>query len=475
MESTVCLLCLKHKEPLKVSSTAFETDVINTITLHFWFTNEIAQKHFVCNDCWKQVDEFDKFYKEVELIHETRYCIEVSVECPKSSTNVQEVYWDDGSDADDIDEKIERIFDVVQEQHQKKSCVDDLPEKDDMDSFDAKQNGTCNEVHQGTMLKEFVSIDVSDALDEGHFYPKHSFGLSDIEDEPSDTEIGISLDTHDKILSKQCETPALTPVPENTSYKCQSCDTIFVKEYQLNAHEQFCKRYTCIDCELVYSNLKEFISHRKHHKPTKRNNPEQDGESYQCTDCSKCFPTEVAVDRHIANVHYAPKLFICDVCSKSFRQKKNYDYHKRVIHLKQYTPVECDICKKWLKDACYLREHKAKCHSIKKCVCSTCGKEFLKTANLKNHITRVHNANKLLCSICGKSLSSKNNLKEHMFSHTGDYLYTCPYCPKQFNSHSNMTTHRKKKHPLEFQKAYDQYKNRYKPLQTIEVGEHTDS
>ncbi|XP_058066770.1 zinc finger protein 62-like isoform X2 [Anopheles bellator] len=373
METTVCLLCLKHKERLKVSSTAFETDVINTITLHFWFTNEVAQKHFVCNDCWKQLDEFDKFYKEVELTHETTYCIEVAVECPKSSTNVQEVYWDDGSDADDIDEKIERIFDVVQEQHQKKSCVDDLSEKDDMDAFDAKQNGTCNEVHEGTMLKEFASIDVIDALDEGHSYPEHSFGLSDIEDEPSDTEIGISLAAHNKILSKQCETPALTPVPENTSYKCQSCDTIFVKQYQLNAHEQFCKRYKCVDCEHIFSDLKQLISHRKQHKATKRGSPEQGGQAHQCTECSKSFPTEEAVDRHIAYVHYPENFFMCDICAKSFKKKSDYNIHKRRVHLKEYISVECKICKKWLKDVTYLNVHIRKCHKTKNYTCDTCG------------------------------------------------------------------------------------------------------
>ncbi|XP_052859725.1 zinc finger protein 568-like [Anopheles cruzii] len=465
MESVICLLCLKHKERLKVSSTVFETNVINTIALHFWFTKKVAQKHFVCNDCWKQVDEFDKFYKKVVLEHQRSF-IE---NCPESPDGIHAeeseyyVSWDDESDTEQIDEKIGRIFEGIQQHHQKKIQIDDSVKKDDKD-VDDKQIKTYDAARKSNRLKECASADAIDALDEGQSYSEYSFGLSGSEDEASDTESGESLDTHNKILGKHCETPALTPVPESTPYKCKSCDTFFVKEYQLTAHEQFCKRYKCIDCGLVFFDLKQLISHRKQHIRTKRGSPEQGGQAHQCTECSKSFPTEEAVDRHIAFVHYPEKFYICDVCAKSFKKKSDYNIHKRLVHLKQYISVECEICKKWLKDVTYLTTHIRKCHKTKTFACDTCGKVFATSWSLKHHIRSAHMTKEtFLCSICGKNLASKNSLKEHCATHTSDYLYTCPYCPKKFNSSANRFVHKKKIHNLEWQKDREQHQNRNKP------------
>ncbi|XP_058066207.1 zinc finger protein 70-like [Anopheles bellator] len=521
MESDICLLCLEHKERLKVPRKVFETTVINTIIRHFWFAPEDAEKHSVCNDCWQQVNEFDKFYKTVEMLHEYRVSsIKVSAECAKPSFSVLEpevgrcTSWykefhteqspdkisvfdavlveEEESQIDQFDDPgdmglnqpldnttdtkktngtLGSNFDVVQskEKQEQELQIDQLDDEDDLDFEDKADDSTSIEVHENAWLKISVLNVPTNSLYEEDSHSEHSVCLTDADSKTSDSD-------SEKILNKYDEpaTEKQTRAPGSEPYICKTCSKTFVKQFQLDAHEQFCKRYICKDCELVFFNLKELISHRKHHNPPKRKDPDQDREIYQCTDCSKCFPSEVAVDRHIAYVHYPTTLYMCEFCSKSFKDKSYYNIHRKLIHLKQWTPVECKTCGKWLKDTSYLSTHMRLSHTTRNWPCNRCGKDFLTHVNLQSHIRASHKERNFPCNVCGKCFFVKSSLKEHLTSHTGGYLYTCSHCPKRFNSYANMISHKKKMHFLEWKKEREQYRNRYNPTHIAEGAEKVE-
>ncbi|XP_058443017.1 uncharacterized protein LOC131425275 [Malaya genurostris] len=47
---------------------------------HFWFTRTEFHDRIVCTSCWEKIDDFHKFYCEVERIHAPAMMLEVKVE-----------------------------------------------------------------------------------------------------------------------------------------------------------------------------------------------------------------------------------------------------------------------------------------------------------------------------------------------------------------------------------------------------------
>ena len=69
--------------------------------------------------------------------------------------------------------------------------------------------------------------------------------------------------------------------------------------------------------------------------------------SEKCHICNKNFSKE-ELELHFANVHLEAKdtkvkLFPCDQCDKTFKQKSNLKTHKRGVHLND-KPFACEFC-----------------------------------------------------------------------------------------------------------------------------------
>ena len=74
-----------------------------------------------------------------------------------------------------------------------------------------------------------------------------------------------------------------------------------------------------------------------------------------------------------------------------------------------------------------LKRHKGKMFE-----CESCDKSFKQKGNLKNHIHTIHNGYKdHNCEYCGKSLTRANVLKKHINTVHNSYKdHKCDYCGK---------------------------------------------
>ncbi|XP_050091818.1 transcription factor grauzone-like [Anopheles aquasalis] len=204
---------------------------------------------------------------------------------------------------------------------------------------------------------------------------------------------------------------------EDRPYKCATCGSSFPKRYLLRAHESLHVQEACPVCKKVLSSnhaLKVHIS-QMHTNDT----------HHICATCGKTFRTKVSMDRHMKEHLGLPceEKVQCAQCNKWFHGKHNLKKHVRFKHIEVGQLFRCEIC-----------QH-----------------ESPNSRALSYHKQRVHVEENFACEFCGKRFKRKLYLREHVASHTGNPLYTCNICGVKFNSHANHFTHRKTKHPVEWE------------------------
>ncbi|XP_041650866.1 zinc finger protein 2 homolog [Cheilinus undulatus] len=105
------------------------------------------------------------------------------------------------------------------------------------------------------------------------------------------------------------------------------------------------------------------------------------------------------------------KKFHCDLCDKSFTQKKAL-----VIHIRSHTgerPYSCSTCDRCFSQRKTLVVHMRSHTGERPFSCPFCEKSFSVNGTLTRHI-RVHTGEKPYnCSVCGRSFSLLTRLKSH--------------------------------------------------------------
>ncbi|XP_315481.4 transcription factor grauzone [Anopheles gambiae] len=201
-------------------------------------------------------------------------------------------------------------------------------------------------------------------------------------------------------------------------FKCGKCHVSYPKQYLLRAHELMHVQQQCHICEKVLSNTQ-------------------------------------SLRVHIAQMHGGDGHHICDTCGKVFRTKPAMERHiNEHMGVDVVERLQCDHCQKWFSGKYNLRKHVRFMHLEGGQVfrCELCPHESPNSRALANHKLRVHVEERFECEYCGKRFKRRPNLREHIASHTNMPLYSCEICQNRtFNSKANYFTHRKHKHPQEWE------------------------
>ncbi|XP_035786798.1 zinc finger protein 583-like [Anopheles albimanus] len=484
--NTSCALCLELSDCSTIKNETAWDELVNIVCKHFWLTPELVRTEVVCENCWRHVSEFHKFYQEIERIHQGVQ--EQPIKIPQRVAEEQTA-----------NEVIREEYGANRPERISKESVSEV-EFLSVPRIDSSDDGVSSEVAWQTeddsneaITEEELAVDENSLINKhcrlacgvcnlvlptfvalrSHFRTEHrQAGYVDCCGRRFRQRLRLLDHVKFKIDPKVftcshcgksfssstalCE-HSLKHAPADTKiYKCNVCLKSFGRRYQLNIHMRRCKQFRCEDCNLVFHNCHELKHHRKQqHEPKP--------ESFVCKECSKCYSTNLALKRHTENVH-GPERFICDVCSKTFKSTAQFRHHQRIHHAPQSSfGVECSICKKWLKNGANLSKHMGR-HgtSNRPNICEVCGKRAPNATALKAHKRFVHEQEKSFqCTICGKAFKRAVTLREHMTVHTGGALYNCPWCSKTFNSNANMHSHKKKMHPTEWESSRKQYEERF--------------
>ncbi|XP_055585881.1 zinc finger protein 845-like [Uranotaenia lowii] len=150
---------------------------------------------------------------------------------------------------------------------------------------------------------------------------------------------------------------------DKTIFECKMCEATFDRadhllqhiseKHEMDPETQQNSKFNC-GCGTSFRYKKRFNNHMKScigvPKTISEDKPPEKPLTYigyqiQCTICSRKFPNEVKLKKHLRTVHRTEKKFNCDKCNDKFRLKTDLECHYSIKHLVK-PRFECEFCGK---------------------------------------------------------------------------------------------------------------------------------
>lgn len=160
--------------------------------------------------------------------------------------------------------------------------------------------------------------------------------------------------------------------------------------------------------------------------------------SYQCEICKKTFKNKKSQCYHDVCVT-GIRPYHCNICNRYFIKKSHFEYHERVHS--GFKPFQCQLCSKAFPQKNKLNRHMLSHTHEKKFLCSTCGKRYSKQEDLKSHMSVHSGTLPYTCEICNKTFKMRTNLNRHINIHSSDRPFACHHCNKRFKDKSLLVRH----------------------------------
>ncbi|CRK87611.1 CLUMA_CG001407, isoform A [Clunio marinus] len=188
----------------------------------------------------------------------------------------------------------------------------------------------------------------------------------------------------------------------------------------------------CDICGKINISQEEHENHMLQHEKEAR---------YKCRKCDEKFSSKKEARDHLNAAHLNDeKTFVCDTCSKAFKNR-----YQLILHTRSHTgekPFECQICNRCFSMSSNLQKHLDTHSTEKPYSCSFCNQSFKTQRSLKFHTVCYHQPEvKVKCPACDKSFVNKSYLKMHMQYHTGEKNFTCSLCHSKYYKTSHLKRH----------------------------------
>jgi KRAB domain-containing zinc finger protein len=210
-------------------------------------------------------------------------------------------------------------------------------------------------------------------------------------------------------------------------FKCRQCPMTCWNKKNLRSHMRTHNKFECDRCDFTTVEKFKLEDHFCLHL-----NPN----AFQCGTCGKNLLYRKSLELHMRHNH--PKeivnLFACDVCHRTFNNKRFLYDHKKFHKDKKICPI-CSKAVSYRRFAFHVMLHKVKQHEPK-VECKVCKKKFYTNKHLIDHMSK-HKI-KFNCDLCGEGFSNKTVMIRHMKSHVN---LNCYICGRGFNFKSSLNRH----------------------------------
>ncbi|XP_058820662.1 transcription factor grauzone-like isoform X2 [Topomyia yanbarensis] len=456
-----CFTCFRQTDstlPIQSNDESIEEIFVK----HFWFTKDEYRDRSICTSCWEKIDEFHKFYCEVEKVHSFQSLV-VEVKMEEHFT---------ASDDDALAEPKEDVLGVETQNNSESKTETPIPSADPKTEEDNETD--CAAPDQ--VLSEGNQSNSSDSQvqpDECSVASRRSKRI--IGKRPAKVQQTKKREKEDDELN--------TLIRQRISLTCHKCSEpdagtsaeTFETFYQLRLHFRkvhnsngyvFC-------CDRKWSTKMGLMTHLKKHEPAK-------GKTTQCPECKCTFKDKNSYEKHKVLVHTPEeqKRFKCDRCSKAFAAEYLLNSHIKWHEVVEKKNHYCTVCNKYFLRVQNLRNHiithnrqakqavqeqtvtknpataKAKRRAdeiakqdklIRETVslnCSQCGFLGETFGKLVYHALKEHGNKYYAVICCDRRFGSREQLYEHCLRHLNPDHFRCEICGKSYADSSALQSHR---------------------------------
>ena len=225
-------------------------------------------------------------------------------------------------------------------------------------------------------------------------------------------------------------------VHEGVKHHCNICWSSLTSKQQLKVHmrnkhpetleehekkQQVKHQFSCEICEFKTFHKSSIKHHMKsvHHKEDKNK---------WCKVCEQNISYNY-FKAHMKAVHEGVRFF-CDVCDKSYKDKKNLKYHLKMNHPET------------------MEDQEVKKETMTQYSCEICEFKSPHYSGVHHHMKGIHDKEKKLkyCSICEKDVSVLYYAKHIKSAHQLGSRFSCDQCNQSYTEKGSLQKHVKLKH-----------------------------
>ncbi|XP_058443330.1 zinc finger protein 62 homolog [Malaya genurostris] len=351
-----CLTCRRKTENfLRILDDNNVENVEDILTKHFWFKTSEYEQRVICTSCWEKIDEFHKFYCEVQE------------------------RWSGKSELLDAVVKTEQLFDEDEPQSELFTCALIKVENENKlqpviftsDEEDSEEN--------------YIEMNVTDNDDD--YVPdaidsevKQEGESSENSTEESSMPIGKRRKITQKSSSSQKESIPRKRHPSSRKGMNLKQNSLVAKYVEL----------VCDICKHRSETFSRLLLHyRRIHQI----------QGY-VTCCDRVFQKKLSLFEHLhrhesGTGEISESQFRCDLCdaAKTFKDEEGLQLHTVIYHSKQDKIYKCDQCDKAFGSEWHLSGHKNWHQNVASLNihCDKCNKYFNSIRTLNTHIRAHHN------------------------------------------------------------------------------------
>ena len=241
-------------------------------------------------------------------------------------------------------------------------------------------------------------------------------------------------------------------------FKCLNCQITFESAKQLSNHgctkeQKENVQELCHICDEKVKNLKRHIK-MMHENGLKE---------FDCSECSKKYPTMQKLKSHLLNEHKlefkkGSERCLCNICGKTLIGRSNFKKHEREkhgidnIHRKRIVKslkLECSKCSENFNETIKLNEHAKDCEGqSKNFSCPDCDSTWASGPILNLHMKKDHNMREIYtCEYCGKCFKRKISVISHIkVEHENIRDHVCHLCGAGFARAQSLKYHIQRVH-----------------------------